>query len=44
MQFKSEQLMVLDALYFQKNQGLWKLASAITQKSIIQPNYSGERY
>ena len=25
---------------FQNNQDLWKLASAITQKSIIQPNYS----
>lgn len=38
--FEDESLYVLACTSFQKNRDLWKLASAITQKNIIEPNYS----
>jgi len=36
--------MFLDLLFFQSSRGLRKLASAVAQKNIIRPNYSGWRH
>jgi len=38
--FQSESLHVLGSAFFQNSQYLRNLASVITQKNIIQPNYS----